>query len=779
MAVVALSHNLTRTEDFEGTPGGTVGSTGGGPAAAATGGLQYEAAQALSRRIQSTGGHGFDYAHGDIGSVTMYGAGLLVYLFKGWTVLGAVLNAAGQLVGIGDADGSIYAYQTGDDGSMGDDADFAFPVSGGYTFFPIEGRVNAWHSLPREATADLSVQVLVEIIWDVSTTTGAGISCALDSIDYTTDGLFAVGGDSTDADLVFQDFVDADEGAGLSGASSAGLWRSVPAGFQAYLNNVIGRTDGATVTATVMTDSGFSVTFPGGLVSEGRNGLEFDLGNGTTVITLSDGTIKGSDRRFGGRSRITRYFDTELDVSAANDRVTIIGHGFRTGDAVIYSARGGSEDLGAVDEAGGEAEFNTAGVIGTGAYHYVVRFSDDEISFHATPDNAYSASPTNVALTASTAGNGENHSLTRAPDTRPNILFVGTTGSALFTRVALTLTRIITLTSAVELDACVIDRGRQLVLGDGTLTDCIIANPTTSIGEAYLQAIHANDLDLIDGTSFVSGGLGHAIEITTNGTDPQDEAALLNVSFSGYSANDTDNTGGILFDPDDAAGGGDIDLTADTITIATHGFSDGDPVYYSDEGGTVPTSTPATVDQGLYYVNVVDANTISLHLSDSAAIADSNRIDFTNGSTDAEHKLYSANAGLFNNTGTQIDINVTGGGSPTVRNSAGSTTLVVNTVTLTVNVEDRAGDPVASARVSIHEGNDPLALGAELMNELSTAGGVATEAFVFSSDQAITVRIRKSSSADNPRYRPVNTTGTITSDGFTTTVVLDVDPNVE
>jgi hypothetical protein len=770
MAAVATSHNITRQEDFEGTPGGTIGSTGGGPAASASTGLAYEpggsTSQALSRRIASADSdHGFDYNHGDIGTVNMYNAGFHVWLAKVYTVLTA-LNAAGMEIGIGDADGSMYRLQAGDDGTMGDDADFQYPPQGGYVIAPWEPRCNCWHSEGRETTPDISVADTVEVIYNVAATTGAGLSAAMDSIDYTTDGLFLVGGDGADADGTFQDFVDADQGSGLTGAQRAGLWSKTLAGIVTYLNSVIGKTDTGTVTATVFTDSGFNVVFPGGYLSDGRNGLEFDIGNASTVITLSDGTITGSDRRYGGRSKVKRYFDTAVDVTGgATDQIAITGHGLRTGDAVIYSAEGGTDDIGP-DATTGEAQYNTAGTIGTGAYWYVIKVDDDNIQLAATAQNAFAAAPTATGLTAATAP-GENHSLTRDPDTRPNVTFTGTSGDAQLTRVNLILTRIITLRSPVTLTSCVISQGRQMILNDATLESCIIAGPTTGIGEAYLEAIHANDLDLIDGTSFTSGGEGHAIEITTDGTVAQDAGALADVNFSGYFTGDTDNTGGVAFDPDVIASGGDVDLTGDDITITGHPFSDGDPVYYSDEGGTAITGL---TDQGLYYVNSIDANTISLHLTKSAAIGDTSRVNMTAGSTDATHKLYSANAAVFNNTGTAITLNVTGGNSPTVRNSAGSTTTVNNTVTLTVNVESDQGVAIEGARVRIERADN-----GNLITQGSTnASGVYQDAsYNYVSDLSVTTKVRLKG------WRFFRTGGTIESTGITVGVTLNPNTIVD
>ena len=688
MAAVTLSHNITRQEDFEGTPGGTFGSTGGGPGAGAEAGLHYEASQCAARRIGGTNSdRGFDYT--DVATVNFTTSGTQIWIAKVFTALSAVINPAGTELGIGSAANALIHYQVGDDGTMGDNADFALPPKGGYVIIPCEMRVNAWHNEPIEGSPSITAVDVYELIHNVSATTGAGTSQAMDAIDITTDGLFLVGGDSTDADGTFQDFVDADEGAGLTGASRAGLWQSSAAGFLTYLTHVIGRTDAGTITATDFTDSGFAVNFPGGFVSDGRNGFEFDLGNNsvTNTITLSDGTIAGNTIGFGGRSKIVRYFDTEFDVTGgATDTITIVDHGFNTGDAVIYSAEGGTEDIGP-DATTGQAEFYSGTSPGTGAYWYVVRSDADTIQLASSSSNAYAATPTITGLTASGAGNGENHSLTRAPDTRPDILFTiaGTapSGTATLTRVNLTRTRIITMNSGVTFSNCVIGAGRQLVLASGTLTDCIITLPTTSYGEAYLESQYANMLDEIDGTSFTSGGQGHAIEITTDGTTAQDTAAMTGVTYSGYFTGDEDNTGGISFDANTGVASNQITFNAN------HNLSSGDAIYYSDEGGTAITGL---TDQGLYYAEVVDADTIYMHLSDSSALlgASGNRITLTAGAT-ATHKVYSANATIFNNTGTAITINVSEGDTPSVRNSAGSTTTVNNNVNVTFsNLKDNS-----------------------------------------------------------------------------------------
>jgi hypothetical protein len=596
---------------------------------------------------------------------------------KVFTALSAVINPAGTEVGIGDSTSTLFQYQVGDDGTMGDNQDFILPPKGGYVIQAIEPRVNAWHNEPRTGTADPTIVDTYELIHNVSATTGAGTSQAMDSLDLTTDGLFLVGGDTAPAGT-FADFVDADEGAGLTGAGRAGIWSSNAAGTIAFLTNYIGRTDAGTTTLTEFDDSGFNVIFPGGFVSDGQNGLFFDLGNASTIITLTDGTISGSDRRFGGRSRIVRYFDTEFDVTGgATDQIAITAHGFRTGDAVIYNANGGTEDIGP-DATNGEAEFNSAAGIGTGAYWYVIRVDADNFQLAATASNAFAATPTATGLTASTAGNGERHILTRAPDTRPNIEFNGTAGTATLTRVNLTQTRIITLTSAVTLTGCIITFGQSLVLGDGTLNGCTITTPDTGIDESYMTATNAVDLDNIDNTTFSAGRYGHAIEITTDGTTtPNNTASLSGVTFNDYFTGDEDGTGGVSFNASTGVASNQI-----TVTPAAHNFTTGDPVFYEDEGGTALTGL---TDGALYFVEVVDADTVYLHDTEASAAlgASGNRLTITAGSSET-HKLYHGQAAIHNSTGAAVTINISGGSVPSIRNSNGSTTSVVATTQVTL-----------------------------------------------------------------------------------------------
>jgi hypothetical protein len=65
-----------------------------------------------------------------------------------------------------------------------------------------------------------------------------------------------------------------------------------------------------------------------------------------------------------------------------------------------------------------------------------------------------------------------------------------------------------------------------------------------------------------------------------------------------------------------------VDPGTNQITVTAHGWADGQPVVYNDGGGTAITATPAMADGGVFYVNVVDANTITLSATPGGAVVD-------------------------------------------------------------------------------------------------------------------------------------------------------------
>ena len=110
-------------------------------------------------------------------------------------------------------------------------------------------------------------------------------------------------------------------------------------------------------------------------------------------------------------------------------------------------------------------------------------------------------------------------------------------------------------------------------------------------------------------------------------------------------------------------------------------------------------------------------------------------------------------------------------GNTTYRKArTGDTIVIQTTVTLTVTVQDEAGDAVVGARVAIYDSS-----GTELMNEDTIAGGIASASYNYGGDEVISIRTRESLNAASGRYFPDYRTGLIEGTGFSVTVGLTGD----
>jgi len=119
---------------------------------------------------------------------------------------------------------------------------------------------------------------------------------------------------------------------------------------------------------------------------------------------------------------------------------------------------------------------------------------------------------------------------------------------------------------------------------------------------------------------------------------------------------------------------------------------------------------------------------------------------------------------------------INGGDTPTVR-TAGATVVVQNTVTVSVTVIDAVTkSAISGARVLLEaDTGGPLSAGTDILDGTTNGSGVIeTTAFNYSSDQPVVGRVRNASGA-GPYYKTSDITGTITSTGFSTTILLISD----
>lgn len=126
-------------------------------------------------------------------------------------------------------------------------------------------------------------------------------------------------------------------------------------------------------------------------------------------------------------------------------------------------------------------------------------------------------------------------------------------------------------------------------------------------------------------------------------------------------------------------------------------------------------------------------------------------------------------------TGT-VTLNITNGGATPTYKTAGATVVINNAVDLTVTVTDSTdGSALQDARVYLTaDTGGPETVGTVLINELTTAAGVATESYAYTSDQPVTGWVRKSTTP-GALYKEASLTGTITSGGYTQSAPMTPD----
>lgn len=225
--------------------------------------------------------------------------------------------------------------------------------------------------------------------------------------------------------------------------------------------------------------------------------------------------------------------------------------------------------------------------------------------------------------------------------------------------------------------------------------------------------------------------------------------------------------------------------TSKTIDVSTLGTTAEDIIFMFDyQSGTdytiasgtdyaVTLEFTSTSSSATNYI-AVSYNNTSVVSGNSSLYTVANGWSVTTPVATATHDLVfavktNANLLLTNSSPTWPVLSETGGG----------VTLIGNAVNLTVTVLKPDGTPLQNARVIIW----PTASGASAyyIDDYSNVSGIVTTSLVYSTDTPVIVRVRAASknAGSNPtdnNYIPQETSGTITSTGFSTTVKMVIDP---
>lgn len=564
-----------------------------------------------------------------------------------------------------------------------------------------------------------------------------------DRLDYLTNGggLTLLGGDGADPPGTLDDFVDFDFGDDTATGRPGVV---LPGEDEIIVNGVLslGNTGG---TAARLIDSNRFLVWPHHLVGEGFGGLDIHMTNAANDFQLTAYTLKGK-----GNASVKRFFDTALQVNGTTEVITVPAHGWNTGDLVTYSNEGGT---------------NLTGLTTTTQY-FVRAITVDTVALYAIGatvgrQNSFSDT-TRVGLTADTAP-GENHSLIRGPDTRPDHEVAGTTGVGHeFNSCSVDGCRILTFTDKSAMNGGFILRTGNIVLSTGDMTGVDVSTPTLEEGAALFDPLPAASIAGLSGMTFNASDEGHVMRLSAIGTASWDHdlvdywtPADLGWNFITSQA-----------------------FTSEQINMdANHGFVTGEAVYYNDEGGVQGIGL---TDGAKYYVNVVDADTVTLHATRAAAVAGSSAINLTTSGAETQ-SLYSGRAAVFNDSAGEVTLTVAGGSTPSVRNGIGATTIVVaNAVTLLIHCVTRAGVDIPNVRVQIN-GTTTAPVGPfdttdGLIAGLTDVNGEISDTRVYSANQNIVGIARQASPGDSPKYQQGDIIGQVSSiNGLTVTVVMIPD----
>ena len=676
----------------------------------------YQGTGSGGRKIGTSGGMGYT-----VGNYTSRDQTAVTYrhvMFKVWITNISAIGPLGMDVGVGSGTGAgigndQHWWTVADDGTIPAPG-FALAVAGGFVFKLIDTQLKLFRR-GTSGTPDETAMVNFMVWVDLINTGGTDRNLIIDSPDYVETGFHMVGGDGGDTDGTFQAFVDEDQGSGSTNFARAGLWRSLDGVIFWNGRNEIGRNYANTATATEFTDeTPGTIICPVSYVREGANTLEFDITLSTQVYSIKNKTLDST-----GRPKEKLYFDAEIetgtgggDVDETNDEINYIGHGLTTGEALLYDVESGepyngSGDVPASGATGGESELVTGT---TGPYYYAIRITDDAFSVASSFANALTG--TAVALTAQTG----TQSFQRSPCTLPNLLITSDAapGSWDFASGNIVNYNDVTLGNEAEVADTNIVSCHRLLLNDGKVTRCAMSATRTWDGQAFLILDTPNATSVADGAvqgdSFVSGSLGgHAIEVTVAGTYVWDGN-----TFSGYGDS-------AEFDGSDTIS--IVDTSAEEITITGHPWVDGEAVEYYDGGGT---AIVGLTNGRRYYINSIDVDTISLHVTREEAIDDDSRVDLTGAGVGTEHFLQSMNTAVYNSSGGAVVLQVSNGDTPSVRNSDGSTTSIENSV----SVESNGMTEGAAVKVVAREAGGSVSVGDTLGEGLTNPSGV----FTFSLD---------------------------------------------
>jgi hypothetical protein len=691
MADVSVSAQNTRIHDMESVDvGQTITSMGGGAGAGLEGTFFYQNANCIARKITSSTGAGFYSTTTSTHDISTGSGTYQTIMYKTAVTTSPDLQNIGatnpgQQMRIGSDDSNYYEYDV-------EGAD-TYPPKALWRITPIDPNIVGY----RDATTG-SPSLTAADYWGIEAAFVAGgakdLNVGVDAIDVGN-GLTLVGGDGGEADGVFQNFVNFDEG---TITNRYGYVTTNNIGLEVFGTLVIG-----SATPTVFQDSGVIVAFPDGRFLAGWSGITVGLANVTNDIGFTGCSFFGK------------------------------------------------------------------GSVGT-------------------------------------------------TDTRPVLTVTGTSGAFGATDCVFDTFASLTLTSAATITGGTISNSGQITQSSATIDSCTISNGTGS------ASILSNNPSNLDACIFTSDGSNHAIEINTTG--PFD---LTNHTFTSYATSDGSTGNEVIYNNS----GGTVTLNAsgNTGTISVRNAASCTTnivtsvnvnVHVEDTSGTaieyaqvyiqksatgkqwnyLTETTGDTVSQAgdstLVVTGSVDADLPQggwVHVWDSDTNTKQNyRYQSWSTSADTTFTLRDEDTGNATSAGTSTELNSASISSldinegDTIRNTTDTGAwAVVDEITADQAIttplqggtnnewQDSDGFSVHKLAINYEDGVDKVDIPLFNGQTEEASGDISTTYNWGAIGATLPIRVRIRSNQGSPKYIPYNTSGSITGDGYSTTVVLSED----
>jgi hypothetical protein len=273
--VVTRASSALRLDDAEANTG-WVNDGGGGPPPPAEASFPYQGTNLVNRKVTSTTGQGIAYVPtNDSGSATdmrsVTGTRETVILKLIVTDYGGLQTTNGVRIKIGSGSGAYYMYIVAGSNAKIPSLD-AYPAKGGIVIVPINPNIAGYRD-STTGTPNLQLVDYFSLFTAFSASTAKSENVGLDAIDIIN-GLELTGGDGADADGVFEDFFDFDEGTVNNRYGCCTKIGDVYYVFGLLQIGTLAASGGAT-----FQDSGKTIVFPDGYYDQHWSGIQTSSGN--------------------------------------------------------------------------------------------------------------------------------------------------------------------------------------------------------------------------------------------------------------------------------------------------------------------------------------------------------------------------------------------------------------------------------------------------------------------------------------------------------------------